>query len=212
MSAEEQPRLDDVPRLVLYVWRTYRRKDNLSSEELEELTSIATEHIARNLHNFNPARGKWSTWAVDVIRRAIGGWVTRVRYNLSATEYQRYERWRRKGSPDPTGLTVEIVLAQMGAVSLDVTGHFGEPFSESIPGDAEDPLDILLRKEEHRLVREAIDSLPERERDVLVSTTEGEDFRSVARRLGVSPQRVSEIRRSAKIKAGIALAKKGISK
>jgi RNA polymerase sigma-70 factor (ECF subfamily) len=66
-----------------------------------------------------------------------------------------------------------------------------EDLSETVPWPGRNPLDLLLEIETTEVMREAIETLAERERECLRAQLDGLDNREIGRRLGINPTTVA---------------------
>ena len=192
--------------------------------DFDDLVSYGVFGLVDAVEKFDPGRGiKFETYAVARIRGAvIDGlraidWIPRsVRQKAKELEQTIAELEARLGRPatdrevsDSLGLTIEQyheLLAEVKGIALasldeiwagegDDDGTGGVRFGEMIEDSAsEDPSLTVESDEVRRLLADAIDQLPERERLVVALYYYEElTLREIGEVLGVSESRVSQI-------------------
>lgn len=192
--------------------------------DFDDLVSYGVFGLVDAVEKFDPGRGiKFETYAVARIRGAvIDGlraidWIPRsVRQKAKELEQTIAELEARLGRPatdrevsDSLGLTIEQyheLLAEVKGIALasldeiwagegDDDGTGGVRFGEMIEDSAsEDPSLAVESDEVRRLLADAIDQLPERERLVVALYYYEElTLREIGEVLGVSESRVSQI-------------------
>lgn len=187
--------------------------------EVEDLISDGMVGLVKAIDAFELERGfKFSTYATPVIRGSILNglrrldWVperkkTQVRQYQKAVEKLQKIKGRAPTEEDiaeeleiSTKQVYELVseLTNMYLLSLDTP--LGTEDSDATMGDlVEDqgfvaPDQEVEFEEERNALRDAIETLGERDRDIIESHYfGGETFESISRRLGVSKQRVSQL-------------------
>jgi RNA polymerase sigma factor for flagellar operon FliA len=202
--------------LVRYIARRLQRR--LSTEaDFDELVSAGTLGLLGAADHFDPARGlRFSTFAAPRIQGAMLDELRRLdratrvqRRKARALEHTR-ERLAQRTHGVPTtrevaaalGVDVGTVHAwdvdveRFHAVPLDATADDdagpGAPLEPACTMDVEDR---VTREQVMARVRAAIAELPTRERQALALTyLEGLPLQSVARLLGVTESRVSQLR------------------
>jgi RNA polymerase sigma factor for flagellar operon FliA len=207
---------------------------SLSDEvEVEDLIGAGTLGLIGALEHFDPARGlQFSTFAAPRIRGAIlddlrsqdrvPRSVRKKARDLHAATEQLGARLGRAPKPDETaktlGIDVETLWRWQGdvegthQVSLDQQVHGEDDDTGTIldriaPLDAEGIEDRLTHEGEVRLLREAIQQLSPRERQVLtLYYHESLTMAEIARTIGITDSRVSQIRVEALARLRVKLA------
>lgn len=194
--------------------------------ELDDLVSCGLVAVVEAVDRFDPAKGAtfeqyaWTRVAgsiVDELRRQDR--VSRSSRSLARSIDRTQERWLvQKGRPASekelaAELKIEVSelrertgeLDRANLVSLNApagdeqTGEIGETIGAA-PGPG-DPDRALLNREKTSVFREAIQTLSEREREVLTLVyVGGMQGAEIGRRLGVTESRVSQILASARTK------------
>jgi RNA polymerase sigma factor for flagellar operon FliA len=187
----------------------------------EDLVGAGTLGLLRAVESFDPGRGfAFSTYAVQRIRGAIlddlrsRDWQPRSqRARLRQMHAARSALEQRLGrAPEAEEMAAELgipierywqwahLAGGTDIVSLDGTGPEAGPPLEAILGDeqATDAADALEADEQKALLREAIASLPDRERTVLALYYYEElNLKQIAEVLHVTESRISQIRTQA---------------
>ena len=208
--------------LVRYVAGSMSRHAGASSiVDYDDLVGYGAEGLIEAVDTFDPTRGvKFSTWAVMHIRttiqdalRTLDPLPRSVRAKGKAIECVSAELAHQSGQwPQEAAVAaaVGLPLAKLRTtlqdlnkvvVSLDsVTDAHGEDLGYSWmtsladddpDGDPEQALDTA---ETSVMLGEAVESLPERERSVVVAYyRQGRSMRDIADELGVSESRVSQL-------------------
>ena len=162
--------------MVLYWAKRYAPLlQSRAAVDLEDLTQAGFLGLVEAAQTFDSSKGAWSTWASLYLRKAM----------------QEALRLRgRKSEP----LTV----------SLDVPAYAGEDCDvsllETIPDESNpDMYETVLQAETVRIVREAVDDLPEDQRDVIrLHDLEGFTLKQCGERLNLPPGRPAKyVRRDA---------------
>ncbi len=190
--------------------------------EVDDLYSYGVFGLIDAIEKFDPGRGvKFETYAVARIRGAIFDglraldWVpASVRQKRRELEqaYQAVEaRLGRPASDQEVAAELGLVVDQFDALVNEVAGAallsleevwFGGEGQESrgragetiADAQAPDPVRELQDQETRRLLAEAVERLPERERLVVAMYYyEGLTIREIGEVLGVTPSRVSQL-------------------
>ncbi len=188
----------------------------------DEMTQAARLGLVEAAYRFDPERGvPFERWAALRIRGAILDSVRAVDFAPRAlrsslreadTAHQDLEReLGRTPTADEKAARLQISRGQLA--DLEARGHRalvlsldaptgGADDSSSIAGHlaapGTDPADLIVGREQVRLLHESVDLLPARLREVVVGYfLEGEASASIAARLGVTESRVSQLRSEA---------------
>ena len=194
--------------------------------ELDDLVSCGLVAVIEAVDRFDPAKGAtfeqyaWTRVAgsiVDELRRQDR--VSRSSRSLARQIDKTQERWLvkngRQASEKELASELKIKLTELrertgeldraNVVSLNApagdeqTGEIGETIGAA-PGP-DDPDRALLNREKTAVFRQAIETLSDRERDVLTLVyVGGLQGAEIGRRLGVTESRVSQILASARTK------------
>ena len=210
----------NLPLVYELAWKLKRQVGHHLS--LEELVSAGTLGLIEALERFDPGRGlKLSTFVIHRIRGAMlddlrrHDWMPRRlrarTRSLREAEHRVAQYRARPSRPEEVALALALPLDQYwrlrdeaGAtlVPLDaaVDPDSGDIRFDQVVADRNqpDPDSVLLDHEMGERLREALDTLPQRERLVLSLTYfENLSGQEIAAILGVSESRVSQIKRRA---------------
>jgi len=174
--ARETLILSVLPWAVRMAWR-YR-----SGEPVEELVSWAMPALCQAIDRWDPARGRLTTLVTVCVWQEISMAIRKTHYAVippAASCMPKTPRARRAAE-----------CAQVMAESLDGdTGRFcsrdGDPVAEAIVAEGYGAWLV------------ACEALPERLRDVLAAIERGETYAVIGKRLGVTRQRVGQLRAQA---------------
>jgi RNA polymerase sigma factor for flagellar operon FliA len=195
--------IEDHAALVRGVARKLKAQLELVAE-LEDLVAAGFAGLVEAKTRFDPSRGtQFSTFAYYRVRGAI---IDHARHT-SLLSRRAYEHARVLESADrvaeevaDTTATAPVPTDATRAVrALDeAVARLTTSFVLSCVGPSEEapecPESMLLGRESGRRVRDAVDTLPERERTIVVRHYfEGRQFDEVAAELGVSKSWVSRI-------------------
>ena len=200
--------------------------------ELDDLVSCGLVAVVEAVDRFDPAKGAtfeqyaWTRVAgsiVDELRRQDR--VSRSSRSLARSIDRTQERWLvqngRQASEKELAAELKIGITELrertgeldraNVVSLNApagdeqTGEIGETIGAA-PGP-EDPDRALLNREKTAVFKQAIETLSDRERDVLTLVyVGGLQGAEIGRRLGVTESRVSQILAAARTKLRTELA------
>lgn len=192
-------------RLVLHLaarsaWRTSSPMDDLIQEGLTGLLRAA--------RTFSPHRGvRFSTYATQCIRRAIARFIDSsdlIRLPVGTRHHALLLRSQISpqggvGTSRSRTITVAALRALSGPLSLDVASDGADsPLSEILPSTDPLPEEVVWTRWVGEVISRAITRLPRQQREVLESLYglrgQRESEREIARRLGVSRQRVDQIK------------------
>lgn len=187
--------------------------------EVEDLISDGMVGLVKAIDAFDPERGfQFSTYATPVIRGSILNGLRRLDWlpERTRTKARNFHKavetlsqvTGRKPSEEDIAAHLEISAKEVYEIIADLSSMYllsldtplGTDDSDTSMGDlVEDtgfvsPDTEVEFAEERDALRESIASLDERERDIIESHYfRNETFESVAQRLGVSKQRVSQL-------------------
>lgn len=205
--------------LVKSIAFSYSKK---SKVEIEELTSVGYEGLMTAIYKFSPDYGKFSTYAVHWIKQAIRKFI-RESSIVSIPAYTQNNLYKQnqinKGLPDGQELTDEEVKselnltddglenlkkARVSAVSFDDhvghddDGEDGFNLYDIVPDEnTEHGIDLIERDEKIAIMKIIVSSLPEMERDIIVSqcmNESKENLADIGQRWGLTGERVRQIR------------------
>lgn len=214
-------REEQVRELLPIVRRAARRlKRIVPSLDMDDLIGDGCVGLIRAVDSFDPFRGPHlEEYARRLVIGAMLNGVRRMdpvseraRRIVRDGENQRYTLAAMRGEI-PTAQEMEgrcpgyrraVAAAYRGQpLSLDAP----LPRGESVVSDwGDDPARIVERRSERRRLNELIDSLPRRQRELLLlHYFHRTSLRTLAKRLAISPQRASQLHTSAiaKLKRGI---------
>lgn len=186
--------------------------DEISRDDIE---GYAMEGLLDAIDRFDPARGiQFSTFAPYRIRGAVYDrireydWVSRSdrrrERELRRTRDEFVTRYHRQPSPEEEAALVgtsmmahEGLVARLASAKMTSLqgGRRVDGFELDVPDVEGGPLAALLSSELSELLREALDRLEPREREVIERTfIEEQSLSEVGRALGVTESRVCQIR------------------
>jgi len=207
-------------RFVISVAATFRNSDLSFDERVAE----GNVGLMRAVEKFDPDRGyKFTTYAVWWIRQAIQKaiWRNKHPFHRPLNQFEDWDRIRRKtdqmaqktgqlptagdvgNALDMTPQRLEAAWdTQHSTTSLDTpTLENGPTISECLPDMQPNPHQLLETKESAESIQGALAQLPPRDAEV-ISLTFGLDgdalsFAKVGKRLGISKERVRQLRNRA---------------
>jgi RNA polymerase sigma factor (sigma-70 family) len=204
-----EDRDDAIRRLLPLVRRIARRILRLvPGSDLDDLIGDGCLGIIRAVDAFDPSLGpSLEQYARQIALGAMLNGVRRldpvserVRRVIRIAERERYALAVEQGAL-PTYREMEARHPALVRARADA--HRGSPLSLDaplppeaghVPSGGEDPADAILASAERRRVHAAIDTLPERERAIVVAHYFGEQpLRALSDDMRVSPQRVSQL-------------------
>jgi len=183
----------------------------------EDLISSGIIGLLKAVESFDPSRGiKFKTYAIPRIRGAIIDelrrldWIPRsLRKKASHLEEAYFSLERKLGrAPTESELSKELNICEeelfkliahvncFSPVSLEneVTGEGKSLLEKIASSEAENPIEVLEKKEIKERIREVLEKLPFREKMVIILYYYEElTFKEIGRVLGVSESRVSQI-------------------
>jgi RNA polymerase sigma factor for flagellar operon FliA len=188
----------------------------------DEMTQAARLGLVEAAYRYDPERGvPFERWAALRIRGAILDSVRAVdfapralRSSLREADSAQQELERELGrTPTADEKAARLNISRTQLADLEARAHRalvlsldapagGDDDSTSIAGHlaapGTDPADLIVDRENVRLLHESVDLLPTRLREVVVGYfLEGEASASIAARLGVTESRVSQLRSEA---------------
>jgi RNA polymerase sigma factor for flagellar operon FliA len=187
--------------------------------ESEELVNWGLDGLVQALRRFDPSKCVgFETYARTRIRGAILDRLRATDYMARSLRrratrlqqaYQRLEaKLGRPATEDEVAAEMQMPLAELQQLLIDIgrSGSVGledlgepppqeqPPIESIVDPDRASPLDALLSRERSRLVADAIERLPEKEKRVIaLYYHEGITMREVAELLGVTESRVSQL-------------------
>src|SRR5579875_1975894 len=202
--------------LVKYQAKQIRMKLSSQAAPLGDLQSYGAEGLIKAVDRFDPARGvRFATFATHLIRGAIldgvrsEDWAFRsVRRRSREIHEVRTHLWNTRGrapteaeEAEALGLPLDTYRSVKKAIADSEISHLETyDLDEVVRTRAEDdPFEAYLGRERRQRVREAIDSLPERERTVVTLSFGAEmTLAQIGQYLGgITESRVCQIRMGA---------------
>ncbi|MCU1675303.1 MAG: FliA/WhiG subfamily polymerase sigma-28 subunit [Frankiales bacterium] len=188
----------------------------------DEMMQAARLGLVEAAYRYDPERGvPFERWAALRIRGAILDSVRAVdfapralRSALRDAELAQQELERELGrTPTPAEKAERLHISRSQLADLEARAHRALVLSLDAPAGTDDesssiaghlaapgtdPADLLVDREQVRLLHESVDLLPSRLRAVVVGYfLEGEASATIAARLGVTESRVSQLRSEA---------------
>lgn len=147
---------------------------------------------------------KLSTYVFKAVSRACCDFVRKNKFDLYVTPYQQNKQWKKTRdksqddkscSPQPLFGTVQSPTA----IRIDETSNkTGESLGDTIPSGELSVLNNLIKKEQVVILREELNKLPEREKDILYARYwNGASLEKIASQQGCSRQRINIISKRA---------------
>ncbi|MGI8553872.1 MAG: sigma-70 family RNA polymerase sigma factor [Dehalococcoidia bacterium] len=208
--------------LVRYVAGTMSRHARASSiVDYEDLVGYGTEGLIDAVDSFNPSYNvRFSTWAVMHIRttiqdalRSLDPLSRSLRSKGKAIEKAQYALANQRGV-----WPADVEVAQELGISIEKLHHLQQDINRSVvslenvsEGNGDEPGTSILSSlaetdpecdpesrldaiEMRLILRQAVESLPERERLVVsLYYNQGRSMRSISEQLGISESRVSQV-------------------
>jgi RNA polymerase sigma factor (sigma-70 family) len=200
---------DAIHRLLPLVRRIARRIVRLvPGTDLDDLIGDGCLGLIRAVDGFDAALGpSLEQYARQVALGAMLNGVRRldpvserVRRVIRVAERERYALAVEQGALPTYG---EMVARHPALVRARAAAHRGSPLSLDAPLPPEagcapnggaDPAELVMAEAERRRVREAIETLPRRQRAIVLAHYFGEQpLRALSDTMHVSPQRVSQL-------------------
>jgi RNA polymerase sigma factor for flagellar operon FliA len=187
----------------------------------DEMTQAARLGLVEAAYRFDPERGvPFERWAALRIRGAILDSVRAVdfapralRSSLREADAAQQDLERELGrTPTAAEKAARLQISREQLAGLEARAHRALVLSLDAPAGNEDcpsiagqlaapgsdPADLIIDREQVRLLHESVDLLPARLRAVVVGYfLEGEASSTIAARLGVTESRVSQLRSEA---------------
>lgn len=160
------------------------------------------------LSKFDPTknRSKLSTYIYSSVHRACRDFVRKNKHDLYKTGYHQTQDWKEAQKNPVEAIEGPIPTGQFGtirgpmAIRSDSTSaqENDDTFSSTIPSGEPLPLDGMVIKEQIDILREEINHLPERERDIINARFfDDKKLADIAREQGVTRQRINQISKRA---------------
>lgn len=140
----------------------------LSYEDLTQAGSIGVLDAAKT---YDAGRGSWASWAAFYIRNEIRAAVGIKGGNLTHINSTSLDKPLDESDPDTT-------------------------ISDTIPNTDKTPEERAIIEAERGIINAALDALPEQERQLAQYMRQGLSWKEAAHRMGYSPQRISQLRKS----------------
>lgn len=174
-----------------------------SRDDLVQEASLAT---VRALGKFDStkSRSKLSTYVYSAVHRSCRDFVRKNKHDLKYTGYHQTQDWKAEkkvvieveDGPTPalTFGTKESPMA-IRADAMNVRGCDGaESMMTSIPSGSPPPLKSMILEEQIDILKEEVNLLPEREREIISARFFDEKkLAEIAREQGVTRQRINQI-------------------
>lgn len=182
---------------------------------MDDLVQEASLAATRALQKFDPSKeeAKISTYVYTAANRGLRDFVRRNKHDLYVSGYQQnkdfQERIKKGPSSDDGAKPKEKFGAKQSpiALRLDVasgspnnTGTEGEneTMGDTIPSGELSPIEDMIKQEQIDILREEVDALPRRERQVIRENFfEGRSLADIAREQKVTRQRIEQISKRA---------------
>lgn len=171
----------------------YRRSGlNLDQNQFDEFLSHAHDKLCTAVKAHDPERGSWPTLAGTCIQRHMKEWAAMARMDISRREL-RILRSESAGRATPHE-SVRAHYLRTKASLDDKTPNDVHPL-ERIRCLRETPEESAMMHELWRLLDVVLSRRqdPQRDREVMLSHMEGEAYAEIAKRLGISRERVRQI-------------------
>lgn len=201
--------------LVKYQAKQIKMKLSSQAAPLGDLQSYGAEGLIKAVDRFDLGRGvRFATFATHVIRGAIldgvrsEDWAFRsVRRKSREIHEMRNHLWNTHGrapteveEAEALGLPIDTYRSVKKAIADSEISHLETyDVDEIVRSGEEDPFEAYLGRERRQLVRDAIDSLPDRERTVVTLSFGAEmTLAQIGQYLGgITESRVCQIRMGA---------------
>lgn len=167
----------------------YKKTSKFSFEDLVQEGSLAAIH-ALDKHDPENNKSKLSTYVYSAVNRRMRDLVRTNTHDAKVTVYQQLKTYREESM----GIESDEWTPNPMAVRLDQTNDAGEAFSLAIPSGAPPALDEAIKKEQVSILLEEIDTLPDREKNIIRQRyLDGDSAATIAREQGCTRQRIHEI-------------------
>ena len=161
-------------------------------EDLVEEGRVAAINAA---NSYDPSKDiKFITYLMNSLNRELSKFVGDNSFDLEVSEYYRRQEYAQHGS-------LEHLTEPCRALRLDISGPSNESDGEPgqgnnnlhgvIPSGGPNPQDAMIRAESVQILREEMDSLPDREKTVLqLRFLDGLTLREIAEQMDVTKQTI----------------------
>lgn len=191
---DEQRRM--VESVIPMIHHFYRRSGlYLNENQFDDFLSLCYEKLCQATKSFDPAQGKWTTFAGTCILRHMKELATMARMDISRREIRTLRQVQAGEATEGSKRCAQMIR---GKVSLDQKAPENFSILEYTASDAPNPEQIAMHKEVKRLIEKALELRSERERHIFISHVEGEALAQIAVRLGISRERVRQINNAVK--------------
>lgn len=177
-----------------------------SKFDFSDLIAVGNNATLRALNTFNEERGtaKVSTYVHKVVENDIANFVRKNKFDLYVSPYAQQKAYKAFLAGEVnTDLSKFGMFNSPHAISLSCD-HFNSsgsrtvPISETIPSGAPPIPNTLIKKEQTTILMEEVDSLPSRERAVIMARFfDNAKLKDIASSYGISKQRVEQIQKKA---------------
>lgn len=159
----------------------------------------------RAIEKWTPGKAKLSTYIYSAVRRGLRDLVRENTYDLKYTKHQQtkdykesLENSKEKSEAKNRFATRLSPVALRLDMPVTTNGVESESFGNTIPSGSPPPLDNMIKQEQIDILNEEIDSLNEREQEIVRSRFfDGKTLDELAREQGCTRQRISQISKRA---------------
>lgn len=158
-------------------------------------------------------KSKLSTYVYSAVHRSCRDFVRKNKHDLYQTGYHQTQDWKK--SKEAKGESESLTLGGFPpdgpmAIRMDVNNpKTGETFAALIPSGDPTPAEFAISKEQIDILKQEIQALPERERDIINARYfDDKKLADIAREQGVTRQRINQISQRAFTKLKTSVQKK----